>query len=94
MDRLTIPQYEIMMEAHDLETAVRMYWMHMQAFQNFRVQAMKKSGKNEKPVYRTFESFFDYEGLINQIKNKSITKKDRFSGVGELLRKEQKKING
>ena len=47
------------------------YRVHQQAFLNFAVKAEKKAGKNKtKPVYSTFEKFFDYDKAIRQAKEK------------------------
>ena len=64
------------------------YRNHLQAFLNFAVTAKKKSGRNkEKPVYDKFKKFFDYDRELKKIEGKKET--GRFSGIGELLRKER-----
>ena len=78
-----------MMEACQLKMVDDNYRVHWQAFLNFAVQAKKKVGKRkEKPVYSRFDKFFDYEKEIKKAKNKKAEKKERFSGIGKLLRKE------
>lgn len=58
----------------------------MQAFLNFIVKSEKKTGKNKsKPVYTTFNKFFDYEKELNKAAGKK--KKSRFDGIGKLLNK-------
>lgn len=77
-----------MMEAWQLKRVDENYLVHWQAFLNFAVQATKKVGKRkERPVYSRFDKFFDYEKEIKKVKNKKVEKKERFSGIGKLLRK-------
>ena len=88
VDRLTIPEYHLMMEAAQLREADQHYWAHWQAFLNFAVRAKKRAGKNkEKPVYRDFKKFFEYEAVVEKIRNHG-KRYDRFSSLKEHLRKE------
>lgn len=88
VDRLTIAQYEVMMEALELRMLDQDLHEHRQAFLNFAVQAEKKAGKGKtRPVYRKFRQFFDYDAELKKIKNRKKKKKSRFSGIGKLLRK-------
>lgn len=58
VDRLTIPEYTLLMEAVQLREVDKDYRNHLQAFLNFAVKAEKKVGKNKtKPVYQDSESF-------------------------------------
>lgn len=62
------------------------YRLHMQAFLNMQVKAKKKNGKyKEKPIFTTFEKFYNRQKAIDEIMNPK--KKDRFSGIGKLLKK-------
>lgn len=89
VDRLTIPEYELLIEAYQLKMVDDNYHTHWQAFLNFAVQAKKRAGKHkEKPVYRRFENFFDYEKEVSKVKNPKKDKLGRFSGIGKMLRKE------
>lgn len=86
MDRLTIPEYNLLMRAHELKEIDKDYRCHLEAFLNFAVKAEKKAGKNKsKPVYRKFKQFYDYEAEQKKVLNKE--QKSRFSGIGKLLRK-------
>ena len=86
VDRLTIPEYELLMESVRLKQVDFDYRNHLQAFLNFAVKAEKKVGKGSKPVFRKFKQFYDYETEVEKIKNKSNTK-SRFSGIGKFLKK-------
>ena len=59
VDRLTIPEYTLLMEAVQLREVDKDYRNHLQAFLNFAVKAEKKVGKNKtKPVYQRFSKVF------------------------------------
>lgn len=86
MDRLTIPEYNLLMKAHELKEIDEDYRCHLNAFLNFAVKAEKKSGKNKsKPVYRKFKQFYDYEAEQRRVLKKE--QKSRFSGIGKFLKK-------
>ena len=83
---MTIPEYELLMEAAELKQVDDDYRNHLQAFLNFAVKAEKKTGKNKsKPVYRKFKQFYNYEAELRKVTKKE--KKSRFSGIGKLLKK-------
>lgn len=87
MDRLTIPEYKLLMEAARLRQVDTDYRNHLQAYLNFVVKAEKKSGKNRtKPVYSNFKKFYDYEKELKRVTNTE-KQKSRFSGIGKLLNK-------
>lgn len=87
VDRLTIPEYNLLMEAAQLKQVDEDYRNHLQAYLNFVVKAEKKTGKNKsRPVYTTFKKFFDYEKAIEKVKNRG-NQKSRFSGIGKFLKK-------
>lgn len=86
VDRLTIPEYELLMQAVRLKQVDKDYRNHLQAFLNFAVKAEKKSGKKSKPVYTKFKRFYDYEKEIAKVTNKG-GEKSRFAGIGRLLKK-------
>lgn len=87
---MTVAQYEIMMEALELRMLDEDLHEHRQAFLNFAVQAEKSVGKGKtKPVYRKFRQFFDYDKELNRIKNRKKKKTSRFSGIGEILRRQK-----
>lgn len=67
------------------------YRVHQQAFLNFAVKAEKKAGKNKtKPVYSTFEKFFDYDKAIRQAKGES-KKESKFAGLSRFLKEREEK---
>lgn len=86
VDRITMAEYILLMEAVRLKQVDLDYRNHLQAWLNRAVKAEKKSGKNTKPVYTKFKQFFDYEKAVNKIQNKG-NEKSRFAGIGKLLNK-------
>lgn len=89
VDRLTLAEYELMMEAVRLKQVDMDYRNHLQAYLNFAVKAEKKTGKNKsKPVYAKFRKFYDYESEIKKATSKG-SEKSRFSGIGKFLKREE-----
>lgn len=87
VDRLTIPEYLLLMEAVKLKQVDMDYRNHLQAFLNFSVKAQKKTGKHKsRPVYTRFKKFFDYEKAIANAKKKE-KEQSKFAGIGKLLEK-------
>lgn len=91
VDRLTVPEYRLLMDAVRLKQVDIDYRNHLQAYLNFAVKAEKKVGKNKsKPRFDKFQKFFDYEKAVEKAKNgdtKSGNAKSRFSGIGKFLKK-------
>lgn len=85
-NRLTLPEYELLMKAARLREVDRDYRNHLQAYLNFAVKAMKKAGKNkQKPVYSSFKRFYDYEAELDKITIR-VKKPDRFAGLKAHLK--------
>lgn len=90
VDRLTIPEYELLMKAARLREVDKSYRNHLQAFLNFVVKAEQKAGKNKtKPVYTTFRKFFNYEREIEKAIGTGKSQ-DRFSEIQKFLKSKRK----
>ena len=89
VDRLTIAQYEIMMEALRYRIVDDEYRAHRQAFLNFAAQAQEKNlGRKQCQYTKDSENFFDYEKELKNVKEKKHKKSDpRFVGISKLLKK-------
>lgn len=86
VDKLTIPEYNLLMQAVRLKQVDMDYRNHLQAFLNFQAKAEKKVGKGKsRPVFRKFKQFYDYEAEIEKINGSE--KKSRFAGIGKFLNK-------
>ena len=87
VDRLTVPEYNLLMQSARLKQVDHDYRNHLQAFLNFAVKAEKKTGKNKtRPVYSRFNRFYDYEKELAKVTNKEATK-SRFSGLSKFWKK-------
>lgn len=87
VDRITIPEYQLLMEAVRLKQVDMDYRNHLQAYLNFAVKAEKKVGKNKsRPKFSKFKLFYDYEKEIRKATKKG-SGKSRFSGIGKFLSK-------
>lgn len=93
VDRLELPEYELMMKAASLRRVDEEYRTHEQAYLNVAARATK--GKKGRPVYKTFKSFFDYEKAIEKIQNGE-KHRNMLQEVSALLKKKkkEKKENG
>lgn len=59
--RITLEEFDKYAKAYKLRRLDEEYLISLQAFKNQEIQSTKGSGKNTKPVYPSFKSFFDYE---------------------------------
>jgi hypothetical protein len=85
VDRLTWPEYELLMEAARLREIDKDYRSHLVAWLTFAAKAMKSKGKKKQvPVYDRFEKFYDYKKALEKPDE---NKKSRFSGIGKFLNK-------
>ena len=84
VERMTITEYELRQKAFILRRIDKEYYIHLLAWKNSEVQARKKEGKKEVPVYKTFKSFFDYEKKVQQVIGSENEKDETFVN---LLRK-------
>lgn len=92
VDRLSIREYDLLMKAIQLKEVDKAYYIHLQAFKNFQATAMKKVGKKQRPVFSTFDKFFDYEKAINKVLGK---KEDtQVSRLREFMNKKKKEGDG
>lgn len=88
VDRLTIKEYEMLCEAEGYKQVDRHKDIALGAWLSFLATAKKKAGKNLKPVYPTFKSFFDYEAELKKLKGGSSMDdlKQRYKDLQERLR--------
>jgi hypothetical protein len=89
VDRLTLPEYELLIKAAKLKQIDLDYRNHLQAYLNFSVKAEKKKGKNKtEPVFKKFKQFYNYK---NELKNAFIENdtNSRLDGFSAFLKKEE-----
>lgn len=86
VDQLTIKEYEMLCEAEQYKQLDKQKDIALGAWLSFVATAKKKVGKNLKPVYPTFESFFDYSKEIRRLKGDSVNDlKERYKALQERL---------
>ena len=91
---MTLPEYMLLMQAVQLKHVDLEYVLHLQAYLNFAAQAKKKAGKNkEKPVYRTFKQFFDYEKAVDRVIKKD-KKDDKFLRLSKFIKDKNNEKGG
>jgi hypothetical protein len=86
VDRLTIPEYRLLMQAAKLKQVDLDYRVHQLAFANFRVQAQKKKGKKSVPVFTEFKKFYDYEKAVKEAQ-KTEEKEEKQSRLSGFVKK-------
>ena len=86
VDRLTIKEYSMLCEAEKYKQVDKQKDIALNAWLTFVASAKKKVGKNLKPVYPTFESFFDYAKELKKLKGENINDlKQRYKDLQERL---------
>lgn len=91
VDMLTIPEYNLLMKAVELKQVDKSYLIHLQAYKNLQVKAEKKVGKNKtKPVYDTFNKFFNYKDEVNRVLGRTKDKSDRFRKLKKFMSRKEK----
>lgn len=91
VDRLELPEYELLMKAISLRQVDDDYRTHAQAFLNVCAKATK--GKRGTPVYKRFKDFFNYEDAINRVM-KGDKRKDIMREVSALMKRKEEKKDG
>ena len=81
---LTITEYNTLMKAAELRNVDMDYRAHQIAYLTFVAKGQKKAGKNKaKPVYPSFEKFYNYEKEINRVMG--IKPKSRMDELRKIL---------
>ena len=86
VDRLTIKEYLLLCDAQNYKRVDRDRDLALNAWLSFVATAKKQMGKNkQRPVYRTFESFFNYTKELRRVSGHEDLK-ERFKELNERLR--------
>ena len=84
IDHLSLKEYNILMQAHNLRSVDKSLEQHTQAWLNVAAGAMKQQGKNKQvPVYKSFKKFFDYEAEIAKVRGE---KESQFADLSKHLK--------
>lgn len=90
IDRLTLPEYELIAHAFALAEVDRANERHQRAWLTVSAGATKKDGK---PVFKKFKDFFDYEAEIAKIAKKK-PKTDKFIGLSKHMKEKAHNATG
>lgn len=92
VDRLTFPEYELLCKAHKLSTVDKDMWVHKLAYLNFMAKASRKAGKTRtKPVYETFDKFYDYQKALDKVEREYDTERnERFLAISRKMKEERR----
>ena len=69
IEKMTLNEYLIRMEAFQLQTIKRNEELAYQAWLNQQVQATTGSPKNPKPKFKEFRKFFNSEKMIDEVRS-------------------------
>lgn len=86
IDRLTIPEIELMLNAQQLKEVDKMRDQHLLAWLTVSAGATKKDGK---PVYKRFDDFFDYEKELKRVEKRQ-KPDNKFSNLSKHLKEKEK----
>lgn len=67
---MTISEYEIRMEAYQLQQVEKLNYLATQAWFNQTVKATEGSKKHPKPKFKHLEDFFEYQNAIDKVRVK------------------------
>lgn len=94
---MSIVEYLHRIKAHRLKRVDIEYDMHLSAWLNERVGAMKEQGKKQVPVFKKFVDFFDYAKRVNEINgtkdNKISDQHKRMAQLAMMANKSRKEDN-
>ncbi|MBU7568516.1 hypothetical protein KGP39_07150 [Weissella hellenica] len=68
IETMTLPEYQLAMEAYAIKQTLRREDIAMQAWFNQTVQATKGSDKHPKPRYKNFKDFYNTEEQEDEIR--------------------------
>ena len=78
---MTMYEFNIMVEALQLRQVDELRDRAEQAFLNMRATAKDRKGR---PIYKSFQKFFDYDGALRKVK-KPVEDKERIRTIGKML---------
>ena len=86
VDRLTPREYQMLCEAEQYRQLDKHKDIALGAWLSFMATGKKKVGKSLKPVYPTFESFFNYSKELKKLKGDSVNElKQKYKELQERL---------
>lgn len=85
IDRMTIPEYNLRIEAHNNRLVVKERDMRWQAYLNRIVSATEKQGNKTVYVFKQFEDFYDAEKVKQTLTGKQPESKIKDTNLANLM---------
>ena len=87
VDNITPYEYRLLMKSKELEMVDEEYRIHLQAYLNMSAQAKKRAGKKVKPVYTTFNKFYNYQKSLDRVMG--VKRKSKFDELAKFINKKE-----
>lgn len=87
VDSITPYEYRLLMKSKELEMVDEEYRIHLQAYLNMSAQAKKRAGKKVKPVYTTFNKFYNYQKSLDRVMG--VKRKSKFDELAKFINKKE-----
>lgn len=87
VDNITPYEYRLLMKSKELEMVDEEYRIHLQAYLNMSAQAKKRAGKKVKPVYTTFNKFYNYKKALDRVMG--VKRKSKFDELAKFINKKE-----
>lgn len=87
VDNITPYEYRLLMKSKELEMVDEEYRIHLQAYLNMSAQAKKRAGKKVKPVYITFNKFYNYQKSLDRVMG--VKRKSKFDELVKFINKKE-----
>lgn len=87
VDNITPYEYRLLVKSKELEMVDEEYRIHLQAYLNMSAQAKKKAGKKVKPVYTTFNKFYNYQKALDRVMG--VKRKSKFDELAKFINKKE-----
>lgn len=83
MDNLTVKEYQLLIKAQRLSTVDNELKIHQQAYLDALATGQKKNGK---PVYPSFNSFYDYNKRIKDVSADASHEAEKYKALSKIIR--------
>lgn len=87
VDNITPYEYRLLMKSKELEKVDEEYRIHLQAYLNMSAQAKKRAGKKVKPVYTTFNKFYNYQKALDRVNG--VKRISKFDELAKFINKKE-----
>ncbi|WP_193557003.1 hypothetical protein [Salicibibacter halophilus] len=95
IDALTLKNYGLRMEAIQLQRVDMERDIHLQSWTNQQAKATKETGKGktkkQKPVFKSFDEFYDHKKAEKKVSGKQTEKDKKKSSMAETAKRINKR---